>query len=115
MSVAVAACRARQPIVIRMLDTPMGGIFEQEKITVPAGTTVVWKNDGAQVHDATNRHELALRASDVAYPAGAAPFDSGYLSAGQSFTYTFKVPGLYRYVCVPHEFGGMTGEVIVTK
>lgn len=101
--------------MIRMEDTPMGGIFEPDKITVPAGTTVEWKNDGTQVHDATDRHELALRDSDVAYPAGAAPFDSGYLASGQSFTTTFKVPGVYKYVCVPHEFGGMTGEVIVTK
>ena len=93
----------------------MGGIYEPDKITVPVGTTVEWKNDGAQVHDATDRHGLALLDSDVAYPAGAEPFDSGSIPPGQSFTYTFKVPGVYKYVCMPHEFGGMTGEVIVTK
>ena len=77
MSVAVALWFARRPITIRMEDTPLGGIFEPETLTVTVRTTVQWKNDGQQVHDATDRPDAAMRAADVAYPSEAKPFDSG--------------------------------------
>ena len=115
MSVAVVALIARQPTTIRMEDTPLGGIYDPETLTVRVGTTVQWNNDGQQVHDATDRPEAAMRASDVAYPSGAKPFDSGPMQPGQTYSYTFTVSGTYKYICTPHEFGGMTGEVIVTK
>ena len=115
MCVAVAAWFARQPTTIRMEDTPLGGIYQPATLTVRVGTTVQWKNDGQQVHDTTDRPDAALRASDVAYPSGAEPFDSGPIQPGQTFSYTFTISGTYKYICTPHEFGGMTGEVLVTK
>jgi plastocyanin len=115
ISVAVAVWVARQPAIIRMEDTPLGGIYEPATLTVRAGTTVQWTNEGQQIHDATDRRDAALRASDVAYPSGAEPFDSGPMRLGQTYSYTFMVPGTYKYICIPHEIGGMTGEVIVTK
>jgi plastocyanin len=115
ISVAVAVWVARQPAIIRMEDTPLGGIYEPATLTVRAGTTVQWTNEGQQIHDATDRRDAALRASDVAYPSGAEPFDSGPMQSGQTYSYTFMVPGTYKYICIPHEIGGMTGEVIVTK
>lgn len=113
--VGLAWWAARRQMVVEMQDAPMGGFFDPDRITVAAGTTVEWKNVGEQPHGATDDSTIALRAGDAAYPAGAKPFDSGILPPGQSFTYTFEVPGTYKYVCLPHEFGGMTGEVIVTK
>ena len=115
ISAAVVAWIAHQPTTIRMEDTPLGGIYDPATLRVRVGTTVQWENDGQQVHDATDRRDAAVRASDVAYPAGATPFDSGPMQPGQTFSHTFTVPGTYKYICVPHEFGGMTGEVIVTK
>lgn len=115
MGVAVAAWVARQPTTIRMEDTPLGGIYDPATLTVRVGTTVQWNNDGQQVHDATDRRDAAMRAGDVAYPSGAKPFDSGPMQPGQTYSYTFTVSGTYKYICTPHEFGGMTGEVIVTK
>jgi plastocyanin len=113
--VALAWWAAKQPVVVRMQDAPMGGFFDPDQITIRVGTAVQWKNIGEQPHDATDDPKRALRDGDAAYPAGAKPFDSGMLSPGQSFTSTFEVPGTYKYVCLPHEFGGMTGEVIVTR
>jgi plastocyanin len=113
--VALAWWVAKLPVVIRMEDTPVGGIFDPETLTVRVGTTVQWRNDGQEVHDATDRLDAAWRASDIAYPSGAKPFDSGSMQPGQTFSYTFTIPGTYKYICVPHEHGGMTGEVIVTK
>ena len=113
--VALAWWAARLQVVVQMQDAPAGGFFYPDRITVPAGTTVKWMNVGEQPHDATDDLISALRAGDAAYPAGAKPFDSGMLAPGESYSYAFEVPGTYKYVCLPHEFGGMTGEVIVTK
>ncbi len=113
--VALAWWAAKLPVVIQMEDAPTGGFYEPDRITVPVGTTVEWKNVGEQPHDATDDPGKALRAGDAIYPVGAKPFDSGFLLHGQSFSYTFAIPGTYKYVCLPHEFGGMIGEVIVTK
>jgi plastocyanin len=110
---AFAWWKATLPVVIQMGDAPAGGYFDPAHVTLSAGTTVRWTNVGDQPHDATNNPTRAMRAGDASYPAGATPFDSGMLSPGQSFTYTFTVPGTYKYVCLPHELGGMTGEVIV--
>jgi len=112
---AFAWWMATLPVVIEMEDAPAGGFYYPDRITVRAGTIVQWKNIGQQQHDATDDPNLALRGGDAVYPSGAKAFDSGYLSQGESFTYTFEIPGTYKYVCLPHEFGGMTGEVIVTK
>lgn len=41
--------------------------------------------------------------------------DSGYLNAGETYSYTFKMPGVYKYFCLTHEHEGMKGAVEVTK
>jgi plastocyanin len=110
---AFARWKAAQPVVIQMGDAPAGGYFDPAHVTIAVGTAVRWTNVGDQPHDATNNPARAMRAEDASYPAGATPFDSGMLAPGQSFTYTFAIPGTYKYVCLPHELGGMTGEVIV--
>jgi plastocyanin len=39
-------------------------------------------------------------------------FDSGYIAAGGSWTYTFTSTGTYRYHCTYHSW--MAGIVVVT-
>jgi plastocyanin len=70
--------------------------FTPSSLTVAAGTTVVWTNRGSAKHTAT----------------AAGVFDSGVLSPGATFSFTFATPGTYRYVCEIH--GGMTGTVVVS-
>jgi plastocyanin len=55
----------------------------------------------------------AATAKNVLLPEGAQPFDSGNIDAGGTYSYTFTVPGTYRYVCLPHELAGMIGIVVV--
>jgi plastocyanin len=57
--------------------------------SVAAGTPVTWTNQDSAKHD-------------VATTSGPAAFRSGELSAGQSFTYTFALPGTYQYLCTLH-------------
>lgn len=87
--------------------------FVPEKVTIKAGETVQWKNTSLMVHTITCDSSLASRPSDVAIPAGAKPFNSGYLKPGITFDQTFNVPGVYRYFCILHERNDMVGEIIV--
>jgi plastocyanin len=107
------AAAASSPIVIKMIDAPP--MFEPSTVTIKAGDTVEWDNVGNQVHHATSDPSLAIKDRDVDNPAGAAPFDSGFLKPGESFRQTFLIPGTYRYTCVVHEQQGMIGKIIVRK
>jgi len=50
----------------------------------------------------TTDPSIAQDKNDVSMPAGAKPFDSGFIPPGQSWSYTFTLPGRYLYACVPH-------------
>lgn len=76
--------------------------FEPKVLTIKAGTTVEWVNDGG-------RH--TVEADDGS-------FKSDVLPQGGKFTHTFAKPGKYAYHCEFHgEKGGkdMAGTIVVTK
>jgi len=99
--------------------------FAPEEITVDAGTTVVWRNTSARGHTVT--------AYESSLPDGAAFFASGgydstdeareawhntsggRIETGETFSYTFEIPGRYNYVCLPHETSNMVGTVVVEE
>lgn len=70
--------------------------FVQDRLEVPAGTTIEWTNLDAMVHTAT--------ADDNAWSSGA-------IQPGASWSATFSAPGIYPYHCGPHPF--MKAVVIV--
>jgi plastocyanin len=103
---------ASQPVVtIKMLDVPAA--FEPGTVTIKVGDTVEWRNVGNEVHHATTDPSMAINCGDVGSPAGAPPFDSGFLKPGATFSHTFKVAGTYRYACAVHETSGMIGKIVV--
>jgi plastocyanin len=109
---SVLRAQASDPaVVIRMIDTPPS--FEPQNVSIRAGDTGEWKNAGSSVHHATDDHEMAISAADVASPNGAIAFDSGFMRPGETFTHKFTKPGIYKYVCVAHEASGMKGEIVV--
>ena len=73
--------------------------FDPVDIEVPAGTTVVWVNKGADWHNISS---------------SAAGFASERVLPGESFSFTFEEPGVYKYVCRHHGLAGMTGTITVT-
>ena len=73
--------------------------FAPNSLTIKEGTTVKWTNQDSVTHTVTSDTGL---------------FDSGGLSQGQSFSYTFTTAGTYPYHCTPHQ-AKMTATVIVTK
>ncbi len=81
--------------------------FVPTEITIKAGGTVEWRNIGSIPHTVTADPRRAPSSRNVALPDGAEAFDSGWVMGGQRFRYTFSEPGVYRYVCLPHERAGM--------
>lgn len=70
--------------------------FSPATVTVPVGTTVTWINNDSATHTVTAQERQ---------------FDSGDLSRGASFSYTFSQSGTFNYYCAIHP--RMTGKVIV--
>lgn len=72
--------------------------YEPPLVTVVIGVnnTVTWMNKDIVIHTVT--------ATDKS-------FDSGNISPGGSFTFTFTTPGTYAYYCVYHNW--MKGTVVV--
>ena len=69
------------------------GYFDPADITVPAGTTVMWTNEGEKPHTVT-AHDGSF-ASPVLYP-------------GESYWVTFYEPGTYTYQCSDAMQGSVT-------
>ncbi len=61
--------------------------YQPANIQVRAGTTVTWTNQDNVPHSVTFKNGMK---------------DSGLLSQGQSFSYTFNTPGTYQYYCTVH-------------
>jgi len=99
-------------VVVRMTNDMK---FIPNNLTIRVGQAVKWVNEaeeGGTLHNVTTDPEKVMEPKHVSIPDGAKPFDSGNINPGKSFTYTFTVPGVYKYACAPHE-GMMRGEVTV--
>jgi plastocyanin len=98
--------------------------FDPQEYEVSVGETVVWVNTSAKGHTVTAYEDEIPE--DAAYFASG-DFGSeaaaregwqeneGVLTSGDSYEHTFDVAGEYRYVCLPHENGGMVGTIVVTE
>ncbi len=73
--------------------------FAPVSLTVPAGTTVVWVNEGQNGHMVT---------------AFDGSWSSEYLAPGERYSLTFNEPDTYVYRCPPHLRQSMSGRIIVT-
>jgi plastocyanin len=96
--------------VIRVTDDMR---FEPEDLTVPAGDTVVWLNEGTLLHTATDEPGRAGVPENNVLPAGAETWDSGLLDSRGAYRLVPTVPGDYTYLCTIHEAAGMVGRIRV--
>jgi plastocyanin len=74
--------------------------FNSANITVKKGATVTWTNQDSAAHTVTETDSQAGPKSDNLRP-------------GQSYSFTFKAAGTYKYHCLIHP--NMTGTVTVTE
>ncbi len=87
--------------------------FSPGEIRIRVGDTVEWQNPSLFTHTITFDPGLARSPGNVELPGGVVPFHSSDVPPDGTFRFTFTAPGIYRYVCVPHERLGMVGVVIV--
>lgn len=85
--------------------------FKPERLSVPAGTAVTWKNEDASEHTVTSG-EVKQGTGGVSTAADS-KFESGSLKQNATFAFTFKTPGTYAYFCKIHP-ATMRGEITVT-
>ncbi|MBI5675602.1 MAG: cupredoxin domain-containing protein [Nitrospirae bacterium] len=78
--------------------------FQPANITINAGDTVHWTNNGALPHTTTS-------GVDGNHIDGL--WNSGTLNSGQSFSVMFNEAGTFPYHCSFHWFAGMKGTVTV--
>lgn len=81
----------------------VGQSFSPETIEVEVGTTVTWVNSSSLVHTVTSGSNGESDGT----------FNSGNMSPGEEFTYTFNEVGEFDYFCIPHVNNGMVGTVTV--
>jgi len=116
MTIPVAAtttahAAGKPAAVVKMSDKPPK--FMPSTVTVKVGDSVEWINNAKTLHSVDADPDMVQRKQDVVLPKGAKPFDSGFMQPGATYSYTFTVPGTYKYTCVPHEKDVMNGTVIV--
>jgi plastocyanin len=70
--------------------------FAPVRISIPAGTTLTWQNEGAVIHTATATNQA---------------WDTGDIPSGQSRSVSFASPGTFNYNCSPHPW--MIGQITV--
>jgi plastocyanin len=86
--------------------------FNPPKLEVAPGTTVTWtQTDKDAVHTVTSG-TVDIDATGATTVHADGRFDSGQLTEGGQFAFTFSQPGTYPYVCVIHQ-ATMRGEVSV--
>jgi plastocyanin len=94
-SAAMAAQPAQAVVEVGLYDD----YISPATLTIQPNTTVRWTNRGIRRHDVKG----VLNASTLESPA---------LTFGQSFEYTFTLPGTYDYICTFHA-NTMVGQIVV--
>jgi plastocyanin len=85
--------------------------FTPTRLEVRAGSAVTWRQDDVATHTVTSGRVEQAGGTVTAKPDG--KFDSGNISKGQNFQFTFSEPGEFPFFCAIHP-ATMTGVVIVT-
>ena len=70
--------------------------FAPATLTIPAGTTVIWKNEDDSPHRIGDKDGT---------------FKSAALDTDDTFSHTFATPGTYSYICTIHPY--MRATIIV--
>lgn len=82
-----------------------GRFYVPAKIAVPAGTTVVWKNNDDAPHTVTSG------SVDCPGLCWGLDFESGIMRLDDEYSFTFIEPGIHHYLCSLHPW--MVGTVTV--
>jgi hypothetical protein len=115
LSLGVLTLGARATAAQSMVTIPVGDLwfcsssYEDGvcETVVDAGTTVVWDFSPADAPHTTTECGASCDS-----PTGSPLWNSGIISDGSSFQYTFTAPGTYLYYCQVHP-QSMRGRIVV--
>ncbi len=108
MSVQVVAMQA-DTVTVKVLGTAEDARFEPVVIQVQPGDVIRFEVIEG-LHTVTAYHPGNRRPLRI--PEGADAFDSGPLTAGQSWLLNIEKKGVYDYFCLPHERMGHAGRIL---
>ena len=102
----VSNCVLAEDVTVEMLNKleKRNMVFSQEIVRINLGDTVFWKS--------TDPGHNVQFISKNGVPDGVEKFKS---KVGKDTEFTFTIPGIYAYWCVPHKSMGMIGFVIVDE
>jgi len=91
--------------------------FAPSALTIKAGTTVTWVNDGPTAHTTTSDGAV-WDSGTLSAPSGGGGYGGG--TAGGTYQFRFNTPGTYAYHCKLHppslsQYAGFTGTITVTQ
>lgn len=84
--------------------------FQPVGLLIQPGDTVDFVASSPH-HTATAYHAQHVKSHRV--PDGVEPFSSPIVPVGQTWSYTFTIPGTYDIWCGPHEHYGMVMRIVV--
>ena len=83
--------------------------FEPTGLAIEPGDTVTFVAVTPH-HTVTAYH--AQQGKPMRVPEGVGPFSSPVIPVGETWSYTFDVPGVYDVWCAPHEVFGMAMRIV---
>ena len=90
--------------------------FSPSSLTVKAGTTVTWSNQGPSAHTVVSDTNV-FSSQLLAAPGGGGAYGGGETNGG-TYQFTFMTPGTYAFHCSVHPpatHPGFTGTITVTQ
>jgi plastocyanin len=84
--------------------------FKPAQVEVAVGGTVTWRQEDVATHTVTSGRVEQVGGTATAVADG--KFDSGNITKGQQFRFTFPEPGQFAFYCAIHP-ATMTGVVTV--
>lgn len=103
------ATQQADTVTVKVLGTHADSRFEPQQIQVSVGDIVRFKVVEG-MHTVTAYHPDNRRELNI--PEGAPSFDSGALTAGDTWYLGITHEGEYNYFCMPHERLGHVGKII---
>lgn len=96
-------------VTVKVLGTNADSRYEPQLINVSTGDIIRFEVEEG-MHTVTAYHPDNRR--DLGIPAEAESFDSGPLTAGDTWFLTITQAGEYNYFCMPHERMGHVGKIL---
>lgn len=106
ISLISTSVSAKDYIVKEVTDSKNGSVyFEPNKLTIQPGDTVIFENAQDDMHE--------VMFVNVPKAVNEMIMSPMHEKKGDKFSYTFTVPGTYKFHCHPHEELNMEGTLIV--